>query len=190
MSETGREKFEKNKGLIDFLMKLFRLLPKSVLLLMWNCTTNHSQIIFVGLRYIILKTRVRRCGDNVKIGTNVQILGWEKLSIGSNVSIHSNCYIDANGEIEIGDNVSIAHNSTILSTNHGWSDISLPIKYNPVICSKVIVSDDVWIGCGCRVLAGVKIECRSIVAAGAVVNKNVKSKVIVGGIPAKVIKEI
>lgn len=187
---TGREKFKNNKRLIKVFVKLFRLLPKSFVLYMWNCTANHSQIFFVGIRYIILKSLVKSCGDNVKIGTNVQILGWEKLSIGTNVSIHSNCYIDAYGEIEIRDNVSIAHNSTILSTNHGWSDLSLPIKYNPMIPEKVIVYDDVWIGCGCRILAGVKIESRSVVAAGAVVNKDVKHRTIVGGIPAKVIKEI
>lgn len=187
---TGREKFKNNKRLIKVFVKLFRLLPKSVVLFMWNCITNHSQIVFVGMRYIILKSLVKSCGDNVKIGTNVQILDWAKLSIGTNVSIHSNCYIDAYGEIEIGDNVSIAHNSTILSTNHDWNDVSLPIKYNPVTFGKVIVSDDVWIGCGCRVLAGVKIEKRSIVAAGAVVNKDVKANTIVGGIPAQIIKEI
>lgn len=190
MKESGREKFKRNKGVINVLTKLFRLLPKSFLLFMWNCVANHSQIIFVGLRYIILKTRIKSCGDNVKIGTNVQILGWEKLSIGTNVSIHSNCYIDANGEIEIRNNVSIAHNSTILSTNHDWRDLSLPIKYNPVISDEVIIYDDVWIGCGCRILAGVKIKTRSIIAAGAVVNKDVRSKTIVGGVPAKVLKEI
>lgn len=188
--QTGREKFKRNKGTIFFLVKLFRFFPKSVLQFLWNCSANHSQILFVGLRYIILKARIKSCGDNVKIGTNVQILGWDKLSIGSNVSIHSNCYIDANGEIEIGDNVSVAHNSTILSTNHDWTDITIPIKYNPVVFASVSIFDDVWIGCGCRILAGVHIQNRAIIAAGAVVNKDVDSNVIVGGIPAKIIKKI
>lgn len=190
MRETGRVKFRKNKALIGLLVKLFGLFPNSVLHFVWNCTATHSQIVFVGLRYIILKVLAKNCGDNVKIGTNVQILGWEKLSIGTNVSIHSNCYIDAHGEIEIGNNVSIAHNSTILSTNHGWADTSLPIKYNPIVLGKVIISYDVWIGCGCRVLAGVCIHSRSIIAAGAVVNKDVEPGVIVGGIPAKILKII
>lgn len=190
MNKTGREKFNRNKKVIGVLVKLFRLFPKSFLLFIWNCTSNHSQIIFVGVRYVILKSLLRSCGDNIKIGTNVQILGWEKLSIGTNVSIHSNCYIDANGEIEIKDDVSIAHNSTILSTNHDWNDSSLPIKYNPVTFGKVVIYNDVWIGCGCRILAGVNIASRSIIAAGAVVNKNVQSNTIVGGVPAKIIKQI
>lgn len=148
MSETGREKIKKSKRLIKIFVKMFRLLPKSFLLFIWNCTTNHSQILFVGLRYIILKSRIKSCGANVKIGTNVQILGWEKLSIGTNVSVHSNCYIDANGEIEIEDNVSVAHNTTILSTNHDWTNITVPIKYNPVSYGKVSISrcmDRLWL---------------------------------------------
>lgn len=190
MAKTGRERFQKSKRFINISVTLFKFLPKTVLLFIWNCIANHSQIVFVGIRYVILKTLVKSCGDNVKIGTNVQILGWQQLVIGSNVSIHANCYIDANGEIEIGSNVSIAHNSTILSTNHDWTDDSLPIKYVPVTFGKVVVSDDVWIGCGSRILANVIISSRSIVAAGAVVNKNVKSRTIVGGVPAKMIKEI
>lgn len=190
MNTTGREKFKKNKVLINVLVKSFRILPNFFLIFIWNSSANHSQLFFVGIRYIILKILIKSCGDNVKIGTNVQILGWEKLTIGSNVSIHSNCYIDANGIIEIGDNVSIAHNTTVLSTNHGWINNSLPIKYNPVIFEKVTISNDVWVGCGCRILAGVKIGSRSVIAAGAVVNKNVESNIIVGGVPAKKIKDI
>lgn len=190
MITSGREKFKKNKRLISICVYFFKLFPKWFLQYLWDSVSNHSQIIYVGFRYILLKSLVKSCGDNVKIGTNVQILCWDKLSIGNNVSIHSNCYIDAFGDIEIKDNVSIAHNSTILSSNHGWEDKTVPIKYNPMILNKVTINDDVWIGCGCRILAGVEIENRSIVAAGAVVNKNVKHKTIVGGVPAKVIKDI
>lgn len=66
----------------------------------------------------------------------------------------------------------------------------VPIKYNKLKYRKVEISDDVWIGCGCRVLSGVVIGKRSIVAAGSVVNKIVNSNIIVGGVPAKEIKEI
>lgn len=188
--KNGREKFKKNKKVITFFVKIFRMLPESLTRFIWDCITNHSQTIFVGMRYIILKSFIKECGDNVSIGANVQIIGWKNLSIGSNVSIHANCYIDATGEIIIGDNVSIAHNSTILSTNHDWIEEDIPIKYNSVKFGKVCIADDVWVGCGCRILAGIKIENRSIIAAGAVVTKDVKSRNIVGGIPARLIKEI
>lgn len=113
-----------------------------------------------------------------------------KLTLGNNVSIHPLCYIDAAGEIFIGDNVSIAHCSTIISTNHTWKDVDIPIKYNPEKFGKVIINEDVWVGCGCRILSGVTVKKRSVIAAGSVVNKDVESNTIVGGVPAKVIKEI
>ncbi|HNP67000.1 MAG TPA: acyltransferase [Aequorivita sp.] len=187
---SGRDKFEKFEKLIIFFTYLMRLLPRPILIFLWDWTNRFSQLPFVGLRYVILKSMIKSCGVNIKIGTNVQILGWDNLVIGDNVSIHSNCYLDATGGIKIENNVSIAHNSTLLSTNHDWSDISIPIKYNKVIMKKVIINSDVWIGCGVRILAGVNIRERSVVAAGAVVISEVDSNTIVGGIPSRKLKEI
>lgn len=190
MNTTGRDRFKRNKIYINVLVQIFKLLPRPILIFIWNSTANHSQLFFVGIRYVILRVLIKSCGNNVKIGTNVQILGWENLSVGSNVSINSNCYIDAHGEIEIGSNVSIAHNSTLVSTNHDWKNRDLPIKYNTINHGKVKISDDIWIGAGSRILAGVCIQSRSIIAAGAVVNKNVQANIIVGGVPARKIKDI
>jgi acetyltransferase-like isoleucine patch superfamily enzyme len=106
------------------------------------------------------------------------------------VSIHPNCYIDATGQISIGNNVSIAHNTSILSAEHTWGDSGLPIKYNKVELKPVSIENDVWIGCGCRILAGVTISHRVIIAARAVVNCNCKSNTIHGVVPAKLIKKI
>ena len=141
-------------------------------------------------RYILLKNLCKSCGNNVSIHQNVFIYGFENLSFGNNVSIHPMNYIDANGEIIIGNNVSIAHSSTLISTNHSYNDITVPIKYNPITYAPIFIHDDVWIGCGCRILSGVKIYSRSIIAAGAVVNKDVQAKSIYGGVPAKYIKGI
>lgn len=188
--KTGRDKFENNKKIITFFIKITKVFPRWFLLFIWNCTANHSQLIFVGIRYIILSALIKECGSNVSIGTNVRILGWDRLSIGNNVSIHSNCYLDAAGIIHIGNDVSIAHNSTILSSNHDWTQADIPIKYNSLKFSQVKINNDVWIGCGCRILAGVTVGSRSIVAAGAVVNKKVDAGTIVGGVPARLIKNI
>jgi acetyltransferase-like isoleucine patch superfamily enzyme len=142
------------------------------------------------MRYIILKSLVKECGDNVRTGKNVTILHPENLILGKNISIHSNCYIDAAGGICIGNNVSIAHNSSILSSGHTWDNREVPIKYNEIKLSPSIIKDDVWIGCGCRILGGVEISSRVIIAAGAVVNKNCEPDALYGGIPARLIKKI
>lgn len=187
---TGRSQFKKFKFIIIVMTFFVKLFPKAIRVFMWDCIGRYSQVPFIAFRYILLRTLCNSIGDNIRIGKNVTIISWEKLYLGNNISIHDNCYIDAEGGIEISDNVSIAHNTSLLSSNHDWKLEELPIKYNPIIKSKLRIEDDVWIGCGCRILAGVKIQRRSIVAAGAVVNKDVDSRIIVGGIPAKLIKRI
>lgn len=187
---SGRSLFKRSKIIIKVGIAIFSLFPKFISILIWDMVSSFSQLPFIGIRYLILKTMTKECGENVRIGKNVTIISWANLIIGKNVSIHSGCYIDATGSIKIGDNVSIAHNSSILSTNHQYTDETIPIKYNPVIAKRVVINDDVWIGCGCQILSGVIIEERSIIAAGAVVNKNVESNSIYGGIPARKIKTI
>ena len=165
-------------------------IPKRVLKFIYARISGVRGAIGLGLRYVVIKRLAKSCGENVFISNNVTLLHIDRMIIGSNVSIHTNCYIDAFGGIEIGSDVSIAHNSTILSANHTWDDIHTPIKYNNVRSARVMISNDVWIGCGCRVLAGVLIKSRTVVAAGAVVNKSLPGNNIIGGLPARVLKII
>jgi acetyltransferase-like isoleucine patch superfamily enzyme len=152
--------------------------------------SQYSQIIFVGLRYALLKSMIKKCGDNVMIGKNVIIRNWKNLEIGSHSAINANCYIDALGGITIGDNVGIGHNTSILSFNHVWNNQNMPISQNELGIKPVVIDDDVWIGAGCRILSGTTISTRSVIAAGAVVNKDCESNTLYGGIPAKPIKKI
>lgn len=187
---SGRLLFKKTKFIVRVASIPFYLLPKSSVVFLWDSTSNYSQLPFIGLRYLMLKRMCVQCGDNVRIGANVRILNWHGLKIGNNVSVHDNCYLDASGGISIGNNVSIAHASSILSFEHTWDDSDIPIKYNPIKSSQVKICDDVWIGCGVRILSGVKLKSRSIVAAGAVLTKCFDSNVILAGVPAKVVKNI
>lgn len=189
MKNTGRSQFKKYKFLINLFVTFFKLLPNFLLQFIWDLTNNFSQIPFILLRYLILNSRIKKCGDNIRIGTNVTIKGWQFLEIGDNVSIHDNCYIDASGGVELKNNISIAHNSTLLSSTHTYVE-DVPIKYNKIAKQRLIIYDDVWIGCGVRVLNNLEINQRVIVAAGAVVNKTLKNNGIYGGVPAKKIKSI
>lgn len=187
---TGRELFKSVAPVINTYVFFLGLLPKSILKLKWAFMSSFPGILGDGFRYCLVKALAKSCGENVRIGVNVEICGWSKLEIGNNVSIHRESYIDAQGGLKIGNNVSIAHQCSILTENHSWEDENLPIKYNPMFALPVEIESDVWLGCAVRIMPGVKIFRRSIVAAGAVVSSNVESRTIVGGVPAKVIKTL
>lgn len=110
----------------------------------------------------------------------------KNIKIGKNVFFNCGCSFQDRGGIVIGDNVFIGMNATISTLNHG-----IEVEYRSTTYpKKVVIGNNVWIGSGAHILAGVTIGDNSIIAAGALVNKDVPSNVIVGGMPAKVIKEI
>jgi acetyltransferase-like isoleucine patch superfamily enzyme len=158
-----------------------------VIRFLWWLTESADGLFGAGLRYMLLSVIAKEVGDNVLVGPRVRLVHPERLSIGSNVSIHRDCYVDAEGGVWIESDVSIAHACSIISCDHTWADLSLPIRENPLRPAPIIIRSDVWIGCGVRILAGTEIESRSVVAAGAVVVKSVRSGSVVGGVPARVI---
>ncbi|MFP7492495.1 acyltransferase [Terribacillus saccharophilus] len=188
--KRGRDLFTKYKYIINIVIFLFKISPRFLRTLVWNASNLSNGKLGVGIRYCILKNLAKSCGENIYIGRYVQIKHCSNLIIGNNVSVHDFCYIDAQGNIVIEDNVSIAHHTSLVSFNHTWGNEDLPIKDNPLILGPIVIHEDVWVGAGSRILSGVTINRRSVVAAGAVVVKDILPATIVGGIPAKFIKSI
>ncbi|MEN2767604.1 sugar O-acetyltransferase [Ornithinibacillus xuwenensis] len=110
----------------------------------------------------------------------------KNISVGKNVFINSGCRFQDQGGITIGNGVFIGHNVVLATLNH---DIN-PKKRSTMHPAPIRIGDNVWIGANATVLPGVTLGEGAIIAAGAVVNKNVPPNVIVGGVPAKVIKKI
>lgn len=110
----------------------------------------------------------------------------QNLHLGKNVYI-SNCsmFVDLGG-IYIGDNVLIGPNATITSVNHHIN----PEQRRHLKFKSVYIHDNAWLGANVTVTPGTTIGENAIVAAGAVVTKNVPANTIVAGIPARVIKTI
>jgi acetyltransferase-like isoleucine patch superfamily enzyme len=187
---TGRKLFKYTKPFIFTITCFFSIVPRFLRVFIWDMISPYSQIIFVGFRYALLKSMIKKCGNNVMIGKNVSIRNWKNLEIGNNSAINANCYIDAMGKVAIGNDVGIGHNTSILSFDHTWSNAELPISMNDLLLKPVVIGNDVWIGAGCRILSGVTIPDRVVIAASAVVNKNCESKTLYGGVPAKAIKKI
>ena len=128
-------------------------------------------------------------GNNITLWENGWIEFPNRLVINEGTSINRNYFINARGKIYIGKNVLIGPYVTIYSTNHIFSSIDIPIKDQGQTEEEVIIEDDVWIGANSTILPGVKIGKGAIIAAGAVVTKDVPTYSVVGGIPAKLIKE-
>lgn len=185
----GREKFQKYKKGILVITKIVSLIPSKIRLVFLNHVRNYNGIKGLILRYILFKSLCRQCGDNVSIYPGVYLFNIDRLKVGNNVSIHPMCYIDATGEIEIGNDVSIAHNTTIMSTEHNYSERKELIKNQGCSFYKTIIKSNVWIGAGCRILAGSIINEGAIIASGAVIKNVVESNYIYGGVPGKKIKE-
>ena len=94
------------------------------------------------------------------------------------------------GPVRIGNNVNLAQGITVTALNHNFDDTTKRIDQQGVTTKAVTINDDVWIGANAVILPGVTIGTHSVVAAGAVVSKDVPPYTIVAGVPAKVIKQL
>ena len=94
------------------------------------------------------------------------------------------------GPVIIGSHVNLAQGITITALNHNFEDSEKRIDEQGVSTSAVVIEDDIWIGANAVILPGVTIGHHSVVAAGAVVTKDVPPHSLVAGVPAKVIKQI
>jgi acetyltransferase-like isoleucine patch superfamily enzyme len=137
-----------------------------------------------------LKIMGATIGKNPVIYQGVWIDNPRKIILGDNVDLSKDVTITTSGEVIIGDNVLIGYGSKILSANHIIpKEKSLPIRLSGHELKQVIIEDDVWICSNVVVIPGVKIGKGSVIAAGAVVTKDVPPYCIYGGVPAKLIKK-
>jgi acetyltransferase-like isoleucine patch superfamily enzyme len=187
---SGRSLFARADPALGCLARAAAFLPAVLRRGLWHLFDGELGLAGTGARYVLARSLAAGCLENVYFGPGVTVVGWDMLTVGRNVSVHRGAYIDARGGVSIGSDVSIAHEVSIVSFEHGYEDLSLPIKYNPLRFARVSIADDVWIGCGARILAGVSIGRRSVVAAGAVVAADVPAGAMVGGVPARVLKTI
>ena len=94
------------------------------------------------------------------------------------------------GPVKIGHHVNLAQGITVTALNHNFDDTNKRIDEQGVSTNAVTIEDDVWIGANAVILPGVTIGNHCVVAAGAVVTKDVPPHSLVAGVPAKVIKQI
>jgi acetyltransferase-like isoleucine patch superfamily enzyme len=124
--------------------------------------------------------------ESVAVFTPLYINYGKNTKIGKNVFINFDCVFLDLGGITIEDNVLIAPKVSLLSEGHPIS----PNERGSLVPGKIHIKKNAWIGAGATILPGVTIGENAVVAAGAVVAKDVPANTIVGGVPAKIIKSI
>lgn len=127
------------------------------------------------------------CGPRVSVSGPVVFLGRENIRLGHRVSIAGYLHIWGHGGVTIGDDVLIASHVAISSITHDPSS-------NPFnLCNvgrEVRIGNNVWIGSHAFIGAGVTVGAGSIVGAGAVVLKDVEPRTVVGGVPARKLRDL
>ncbi|GIN74502.1 acetyltransferase [Bacillus sp. J14TS2] len=110
----------------------------------------------------------------------------KNIKIGKNVFINSGCRFQDQGQIIIGDESLIGHNVVFATINHDYN----PLNRGTMYLKPIVLKERTWIGSNSTILPGVTVGENAIVAAGAVVTKDVEPNTIVGGNPAKVIANL
>ena len=110
------------------------------------------------------------------------------VTIGDYTRIGIHCTVI--GPVCIGHHVNLAQGITVTALNHNFADTNRRIDEQGISTKPVVIGDDVWIGANAVILPGVTIGRHVVVAAGAVVTKDVPDSCVVAGIPAKVVKKL
>jgi acetyltransferase-like isoleucine patch superfamily enzyme len=151
------------------------------LLVQLNNSSNPQQI-----RDLLRQITASEIDDSVAVFTPLYINYGKHTKIGKNVFINFDCVFLDLGGITIEDNVLIAPKVSLLSEGHPVE----PSQRQSLVTGHIHIKANAWIGAGATVLPGVTIGENSVVAAGAVVYKDVPANTVVGGVPAKVIKTL
>lgn len=134
------------------------------------------------IRHVLNDVTGQKIDDSVKIRLPIRSDYGANLKIGKQVFINSGAMFTDLGGIELEDKVLVGPNVTIISVNHSLD----PEKRHGVELKAVLIKENAWLG----ILPGVTVGENAVVAAGAVVSKDVPANTVVAGVPAKVIKKI
>lgn len=125
-----------------------------------------------------------KLGKDSSIAMHTKFSTFAGIIIKNNTAINQEVYLDGRGKLSIGQNVNIGRNVCIYTAEHDPNYPEFKYREKPVV-----IGDNVWIASNVVIIPGVRINEGAVVAAGAVVTKDVDPYTIVGGNPAKFIKK-
>lgn len=128
-------------------------------------------------------------GNGTKICEGATILtAGGNINIGTNCQIGGNNYFTCQGNIKIGDNVLFASNVSIISSEHNYQDVSVPIMNQGSRVAPVEIGDDSWLGINVTVLSGTTIGKHCVVGANSLVRGQFPDYCVIAGNPARILK--
>jgi galactoside O-acetyltransferase len=146
----------------------------------------------LGQGLVVLGSRNVRIGSGFSCWRLCTLAACDdgSIELGNRVALNSNVYLNAcsGGRIVFGDDVLIGPNVVMRTGDHVIADVTLPIRSQGHRSDVVMLENDVWIGANVTVVGGVRIGRGAVVAAGAVVTKDVAPMTVVGGVPAKLLR--
>jgi len=147
----------------------------------YNAPETHDE------RPEIIQVLFGKTGKDPYVEAPIHVDYGFNITVGDNFYCNFDCVFLDGAPISFGDNCFLAPGVQVLTATHPVDAVQRrTVEY----AKPIVVGDDVWMGAGVLVLAGVTIGSRVVIAAGAVVNKDVPSDVVVGGVPAKILKRL
>jgi len=175
----------------------------------WAAIENKVRLLFAdNIRlghgvYLDQNVYLHACPQGIEIGDNTIImhgavlhvynfrnLPHSRIIIGRDCLVGEYTVIRGQGGVEIGERVYTSPFTQIIAVNHVFDDPGLPFIEQGITAEGIVIEDDVWLGSGAIVTDGVRIGKGAVVAAGAVVTQDVPAHTVVGGIPARPLREI
>lgn len=145
---------------------------------------NHTMPYTPEYNALIKELFLNNIGENSRMMPPMTVVRGNNVRIDKNVVVMNNSLFMAAGGITIEDDVLVAANVQLISNNHDLYD------HQVLTCKPVLLKRNCWIGAGATILPGITVGENAVVAAGAVVTKDVEDNTVVGGNPAKIIKRL
>jgi len=172
------------------MQKLIRILrydwPLHFVLLMTNWLPDN--VIFLRIRGFLARPFLGKSGKNLRLGRNITFYNPSMINIGRDVYIAYGCWFMAGERITVADEVLFGPYCVVVSSNH--QKVGNSFRFGKAVQAPISIGFGSWVGAHVTLTSGTKIGDSCLVAAGAVVTDKFQDNIILGGVPARVLKHL